>query len=590
MSILFSILSSIVTMASDIVEELLNRVDIVEVIQRYVPLKRAGSNFSGCCPFHREKTPSFMVSSSKQIFKCFGCGIWGNVFKFIQEIEKCDFRDAVKMLAEREHLDLSQYQKSNYSNAHSEEKEKLKRIHKLAQEYFTQQLQKHPEAQKYLKEKRNLTDDIVKEFGLGYAPDSFSDLLSFLRSQGFTNSDLLEASLAKQKEGGEPFSFFRNRITFPICDLMKNVVGFTARVINPEDQPKYLNSSEHKAFEKGKILYGLSHTKPHIIQEKKVIIVEGQMDVIGLRRLWFPIGVATSGTALTDFHIKTLKRFTENVYLLFDNDAAGLQATFRALKLCYHQNMYPKMLSLPEWCKDADELANRPEGKEIFSQIIEKAEDGFVQFFGRLRAQLDMNSPIDKQKLINSMFELIIAIDNLIIQEHYKGILAEKLGFPSETIGIQFEQYKRGEGKILLRQYQKEAEEQIGGKKYKIDKETLLDSLFFGNFIENLTQNSDFLSDFYSFWKIISTALPESLLHAVVEKTLEEDEKDEIRWLQIRRENELERCSEVEAKLAMIKKIISWEVQNYFKYCIKSSLISDEEKIKLTRLKMLLLK
>ena len=576
-------------MASDIVEELLNRVDIVEVIQRYVPLKRAGSNFSGCCPFHREKTPSFMVSSSKQIFKCFGCGIWGNVFKFIQEIEKCDFRDAVKMLAEREHLNLSQYQRSNYSNAHSEEKEKLKRIHKLAQEYFTQQLQKHPEAQKYLKEKRNLTDDIVKEFGLGYAPDHFSDLLSFLRSQGFTNSDLLEASLAKQKEGGEPFAFFRNRITFPICDLMKNVVGFTARAMNSEDQPKYLNSSEHKAFEKGKILYGLSHSKPHIIQEKKVIIVEGQMDVIGLRRLGFPIGVATSGTALTDFHIKTLKRFTENVYLLFDNDSAGLQATFRALKLCYHQNIYPKMLSLPEGYKDADELANNPEGKEIFAQMIEKAEDGFIQFFGKLRNQFDMNSPIDKQKFINSMFELIIAIDNLTIQEHYKGVLAEKLGFSPEIIGIQFDKYKRGEGKILLRQYQNEEEEQKA-QKYKIDRETLFDALFFEKFIDNLLPNDPFLSDFYTFWNQIVTALPDSLLGAVLQNTLEEDQKNEVRELQLRRENELEKYPDQETKKIVIKKIISQNVQEYFKFAIKSPVFPDEEKIKLTRLKMLLLR
>lgn len=576
-------------MASDIVEELLNRVDIVEVIQRYVPLKRAGSNFSGCCPFHREKTPSFMVSPSKQIFKCFGCGIGGNVFKFIQEIEKCDFRDAVKLLAEREHLDLSQYQKSTYSNAHSEEKEKLKRLHKLAQEYFIQQLAQHTEAQKYLKEKRNLTDDIVKEFGLGYAPDHFSDLLSFLRSQGFTNSDLLEASLAKQKEGGEPFSFFRNRITFPICDLMKNVVGFTARVINPEDQPKYLNSSEHKAFEKGKILYGLSHTKPHIIQEKKVIIVEGQMDVIGLRRLGFPIGVATSGTALTDFHIKTLKRFTENVYVLFDNDSAGLQATFRALKLCYHQNIYPKMLSLPEWYKDADELANNPEGKEIFAQIIEKSEDGFIQFFERLRNQFDMNSPIDKQKLINSMFELIIATDNLTIQEHYKGVLAEKLGFSPEIVGVQFNKYKRGEGKFLLRQYQNEAEEQTE-QKYKIDRETLFDALFSEKFIDNLLPNDPFLSDFYTFWNQIVAALPESLLGAVFQNTLEEDQKNELRELQLRRENELEKYPDQTTKKIAIKQIISQKVQEYFKLAIKSPNLSDEEKMQFTRLKMQLLK
>jgi len=155
-----------------------------------------------------------------------------------------------------------------------------------------------------------------------------------LTSQGFTDNDLLQASLAKKSANSpEIYAFFRNRITFPIYDLMKNVVGFTARILNPEDQPKYLNSAEHQAFEKSKILYGLSHAKPYLNQFQKLIVVEGQMDVIALTRLGFPIGVATSGTALTEDHIKLLKRYTENLYFLFDNDKAGQQATFRALKL-----------------------------------------------------------------------------------------------------------------------------------------------------------------------------------------------------------------------------------------------------------------
>jgi len=416
------------TSNTSLVDELLSRVDIVDVISKHVPLKRSGSNFSGCCPFHNEKTPSFMVSPQKQIFKCFGCGIGGNVFSFLQEIEKVDFRDAVKTLAEQERIDISQYQNtSSYQQYRQDEKEKMKRMHKLAQDFFVDNLKHNELALQYLKQDRKLTDQIIADFGIGLANDKHYELVQYLRSKGFTDEDFIQASLAKKNLNGEVYSFFKNRITFPIYDLMKNVVGFTARILNPEDQPKYLNSAEHKAFEKSKLLYGLSHAKPHINQFQKLIIVEGQMDVIGLHRLGFPIGVATSGTAITEDHIKILKRYTENLYLLFDNDKAGQQAAFRALKLCYHQDIFPKIVTLPETYKDVDDLANIETGKQLFETCLSDAQDGFIAMFERFRANSDMNSPIDKQKLINAMFEMIIAVGNVTIQEHYKQLLAEKL-------------------------------------------------------------------------------------------------------------------------------------------------------------------
>ena len=585
-------------MASDIVEELLDRVDIVDVIQRYVPLKRAGSNFSGCCPFHNEKTPSFIVSPTKQIFKCFGCGVGGNVFKFIQEIEKCDFRDAVKILAERENLKLEDYQNSfKYHNQNDEiKKEMLKRIHKLAQEYFVEQLQHNPQALQYVKEERKLTDEVISEFGIGYAPDHFSELLNVLKSKGFSDEDLIESSLAKKNEKGDIFCFFRKRITFPIYDLMNNIVGFTARVLNHDELPKYLNSAEHRAFEKGKILYGLAHSKPHIVKEKKVIIVEGQMDVIGLSRLWFPLGVATSGTALTEMHIKTLKRFTEKVYLLFDNDSAGLQATFRALKLCYHQNIYPKMLTLPQGVKDVDELANQQEGKEIFTKMLEDASDGFLVIFERVRAGKDMSSSSDKQDLINGMFELILSIENLTMQEHYKEVLADKLWFPVVTITHQFTNYKNKQGKFFIRQKQNQEEKKTS---YSIDREQLFDVLFFEEFIKNLIDNEEFIQNFLKFWKIIAEAVPESLLSRAINHQLTEWEKEQIRELQLWWENELLKYSETEIKIAIIKKIMrgawngagnSTKFQEYSQQAMKSKMITDAQKKELSQLKINLMK
>ena len=430
-------------MSNPIIDDILHSTDIVDIVGKYVPLKKAGSNFSGCCPFHNEKTPSFMVSPTKQIFKCFGCGKGGNVLTFMQEIEKIDFRDAVKELAKMQHIDLEKYDTSLKKNAaESDEKGKLKRIHTLAQNFFRENLQNHPEAQQYLQEVRKLSPELIERFGIGYAPESYYELVQRLRTKGFNDNDILEASLAKRNANGEIYAFFRNRITFPIADTMGNIVGFSARVLNPEDKPKYLNSAEHKAFEKSKILYGLNLAKNAIREQEKLIIVEGQMDVLGLAKLDMPIGVATSGTALTEDHVKTLKRYTENIYLLFDNDSAGQQATKRALKLFYQKNLFPKIIKLPTEQKDVDDLANTPEGKNVFNHCLNSAQDGFITVYQDLRSQLDMSSPIDKQKLINTLFEMILSVNSLTIQEHYKSLLAEELGFAFEILDAQFKRYK----------------------------------------------------------------------------------------------------------------------------------------------------
>ncbi len=263
-----------------------------------------------------------------------------------------------------------------------------------------------------------------------------------MRSKGFSDADIVDASLAKKNLNGEIYAFFRNRITFPIFDTMSNVIGFSARVLNPEDKPKYLNSAEHKAFEKSKILYGLNFAKTGIREHEKLIIVEGQMDVLGLARLGLPIGIATSGTALTEHHVKILKRYTENIYLMFDNDGAGQQATQRALKLFYQENLFPRIIKLPEGNKDIDDLANTPEGKSVFETCLFEAKDGFLAIYDHLRLHSDMSSPVDKQKLINTLFDLILSVNSLTIQEHYKGVLAEKLGFAFEILDAQFKRYK----------------------------------------------------------------------------------------------------------------------------------------------------
>lgn len=354
---------------------------------------------------------------------------------FVEEIERIDFWDAVQQIAKDNHIDLGKYQiDKNKIAQQSDEKEKIKYMHKLAQTFFVEELKKNIHALSYLKEKRKLSDQIIHDFGIGYAPESHYSLLQYIKSKGFTDADLISASLAKKGTSQDAYAFFRNRITFPIYDTMQNVIGFSARVLNPEDKPKYLNSAEHKAFDKSSVLYGLNRVKNQVKKYNAIIVVEGQMDVIGLARLEFPIGVATSGTALTQQHIKLIKRYTDNVYLLFDNDQAGQMASIKALGIAYQNDIFPKKISLPPNSKDVDELANLEDGKVLFAECMETAVDGFVASFQQLLKTHSIASPVDKQKIQNIMFDLIAKINNVSIRDHYLHILADKLDITYEFL------------------------------------------------------------------------------------------------------------------------------------------------------------
>ena len=519
-----------------------------------------------------------MVSPSKGIFKCFGCGKWGNAITFIQEIEKLDFRDAVKELAKIQHIDIEKYSIDNKKlAAESDEKAKLKRLHSLAHQFFRSALTNSPQAQDYLKEKRNLTSDLIEHFQIGYAPDKHYELIQFLRSKGFSDNDLIEASLAKRNLNGEIYTFFRNRITFPIFDAMGNVIAFSARVINPEDKPKYLNSAEHKAFEKSKVLYGLNFAKNNIKEFQKLIIVEGQMDVIGLARLDQPIGVATSGTALSSDHVKLIKRYTENIYLLFDADNAGNQASIRALKLFYQQNLYPKIIELPDGFKDTDDLANTENGKSDFLTCLENAEDGFIKIYHRLRASSDLSSPIDKQKLINTLFELILSVNSLTIQEHYKQLLAEKLGFASEILDAQFKRYKAWDWRSILLQQQRQTE-QTQSQKYQMERDLLILSLFYQGAILNYLQENEKLEDLFSFINLLAETDPNGALSQVLQEKLDEDMTKKLDELSLWRDSQIDPLSDPEKKLQLIWQTLTPYLQSKLQRALKDPSVSQEKK------------
>lgn len=557
---------------SKLAEDILSNIDIVDVIWRYMPLKRAGSNFSGNCPFHNEKTPSFMVSPSKQIFKCFGCGKGGNVITFMQEIERIDFRDAAKELAKQANIDITKYQTDpTKHDERQDEKEKIKRIHKIAQKFFVEQLAKHPEAQRYLHEERKLSDQMISDFGIGYAPDSHYTMIQEFKSKWFVDKDLIDSSLAKKSQtGGDIYTFFKNRITFPIYDTMNNVVGFSARILDPNDKPKYLNSSEHKAFEKSKLLYGLNRAKSAIKEYNALFIVEGQMDVIGLARLGYNIGVATCWTAFTPEHLKLIKRYTENLFLIFDNDDAGQEASLRALTLAYQNDLFPKIITLPDGYKDIDEIANTVDGKEKFDKQRKESQDGFSVVFGNLKKKFDLTSPIDKQKILNILFGLIMNISSKAMEDHYIQLLWERLGIREHIMEAQYKQFEKNWGKFILQQIARKTE-----KKYEIDRELLVSALFYQDFIKQFIETQDKWTGLFDLVNQITTALPESNMNQLTNDT---SRHGELLEFQLRRDKELNDGKEEDKKYLVVKQIILPILQGYIQRITKDTKISNDLK------------
>lgn len=557
---------------------IVDNVDIVDVVSKRVNLKRAGSNFSGLSPFQNEKTPSFMVSPQKQIFKDFSSWVGWNVITFVMEYEKIDFMDAVKMIADEQRLDISEFlTSSNNSKEFHDEKEKIKRVHKLSQNFFVDKLKKSSKAMDYLKNDRKLSDKLIKEFGIGYAPDSHYDLIHNLKEKWFNEQDLAQSSLAKKWQS-DYFWFFRNRITFPIFDTRNNIVWFSARVLDPKDQPKYLNSSEHAAFEKSKILYGLNFARNNVKIHDMLILVEWQMDVIALARLWLAVWVATCGTAVTEQHMKLIKRYTENVYILFDNDEAGKNATVRALKIAYRENIFPKMIILPEDMKDVDDLANEESGQEVFKNCISQAKDAFLQIYDLLREKYDMSSPIDKQKLFNDMFSMIICVDNYAIQEHYKQVLAEKVWLPYEVISMQFSKYAKTDGKFEVRKNEKNQET----KSWQPDRNYVCASLFYDNFLDSYVKTSNLWVWLLSFVKDVAENMSDWVLKQIFTSsdTLDSQEKDILNQMQLWRDKELSTLNTEEKKFNHIKNIISGVLKDSLKQLLKSN-INNELKQKL---------
>jgi DNA primase len=420
----------------DEVSDVKDKIDIVELIGGYLTLKKAGVNYKGLCPFHNEKTPSFMVSPERQSFKCFGCGKGGDIFTFVEEIEGMDFYDSLKLLAGRAGVELKP--KGNFHYGDKEfaptEKSKVFEINDLAAKLYHKILIDHPKAEharKYLKN-RGINKESIKNFNLGYAPKSWDFLIKFLNKHNYNEKEIFKAGLLVLGEKGKYWDRFRGRIMFPINNISGQVVAFTGRILEDDEKlAKYVNSAESPIYTKGKTIYGLDKARVDIRAQNRAVLVEGNMDVIACHQAGFHNVVAVSGTALTAEQLKIIARYSQNVVFAFDSDSAGKIALKRATTLTLSEDINAKVLNLPGF-KDPDEAINSD--PKNWERATKSAKPAFENWIDDLVLESDVNDVNQKKSISKEILPVIKIVSNDLEKEHYIRYLANKLAVSESSI------------------------------------------------------------------------------------------------------------------------------------------------------------
>ena len=418
------------------VEEVKSKLDIVETISSYINLTQAGGNFKACCPFHNEKTPSFMVSKEKQIWHCFGCDRGGDIISFVQEYEGIDFKEALKILAEKANVPLTGFslkKKEDYKKLYAINEEAVKFYHNVLE----QKADKSKQVIKYL-DKREITKGSRQDWQLGLSGELWDELLKYLVSEGYKEEDIFQAGLIIRKKDGQGYiDRFRKRLMFPICDTQGRVVAFTSRTlagIAYDEEAmggKYVNSPQTVIYDKSKILYGWHLAKDAIRKKKYLIIVEGNMDVIAAHQANTHNTIAVSGTALTKEHIKLIKRYTDNIILAFDGDAAGSRAAFRSVVLGWQNDMNIKILLLPKGKDPADIIQD---DSKQWLEAIKKSEPVMDYYVKRIVAGVDLSRADHKKIAVQKLLPIIKFIKSKIEQVHYLKLMSDKLQIPFEIL------------------------------------------------------------------------------------------------------------------------------------------------------------
>ena len=416
--------------SEEIVDEVREKNDIVDVISPYVRLTRRGSNYVGLCPFHSEKTPSFSVNGSKQIFHCFGCGVGGNSISFVMKYENLTFTEAVKQLADKAGIKLPDVPDNPDAIKRSDLRTRLFEIYKEAAKFYYFQLRgdygKFP--MEYLKN-RKLTDKTINDFGLGYSVKSANALYTYLKSKGYSDELMIKAELVTFREGRGIFDMFWNRVIFPIMDQNNKVIAFGGRVMG-EGEPKYLNSRETDIFNKRRNLYGLNFAKHS--RKNFMLLCEGYMDVIALHQAGFTNSVASLGTALTEEQARLIGRYVKEVIITYDSDGAGVKAAIRAIPILKSAGIKTRILKLAPY-KDPDELIKNA-GSEEFENRIKNAENSFDFELSNIEKNFDLSGPEGKTEFLNKVAERLTEFEEELERENYIAAVAGKYFVSKEAL------------------------------------------------------------------------------------------------------------------------------------------------------------
>lgn len=399
-------------------EELHARVDIVDIVSRYVQLKRSGSNYFGLCPFHNEKTASFAVAADKQIFHCFGCGVGGGPIRFIMKIEGLEFADAVRYLAKQYGMEVPE---ENVDRGQRRRRERVLALMKDAARWFYSQLHS-PEGADALRyfQNRALSKKTMNNFGLGYAPDSFESLMQAMLAKGYTKEELFAAGLTARSKNGTYYDKFRNRVIFPIIDIRGEVIAFGGRVMD-DSKPKYLNSPETIVFSKSRNLFALNIAKK--TKNDYFLLAEGYMDVIALHQAGFDSAVASLGTALTEEQARLMSRYTKNVVICYDADSAGQNAAQRAIDILKRAGLNVRVLRIPG-AKDPDEYI-KSNGAEAFKKLIERSENHILYRLQNIQDKYDLTDDDQRILFLKEAAREVASLENAVEREVYGARAAE---------------------------------------------------------------------------------------------------------------------------------------------------------------------
>ncbi len=423
------------------IETIKDRLDIAEVVGSYVKLEKAGQSFKARCPFHNEKTPSFFVSPSRQSYYCFGCGAKGDIFSFVEEVEGLEFREALKLLAEKAGVELKK--STSESRAQKTEKEKILEVLTDASKFFEMELDKNKPARDYVLS-RGINEASIKEWKIGYAPAEWLSLYTYLREMSYPEELLLKAGLAKPAGAGlgkSPYDVFRDRIIFPLSDAGSRIIAFSGRALSKDSEPKYLNSPDTAVFTKHEVLYGLDKAKDKIRRKDYAVLVEGQMDLVLSHQAGVDNTVASSGTAFTQTHLERLKRFSSRIILAFDGDTAGEKAAEKSAELAFSIGLEVKIASLPKGLDPAEVASKEPqEWKEILRQSLPAIE----HFLNRA-----IEEEKDKRKLgrviERKILPLIALLKSSIERSHFISLISKKTGIKEDVIWEDLKRVKRSD-------------------------------------------------------------------------------------------------------------------------------------------------